>query len=225
MREANTQIREQNSKIQSQIDKQARDTFIVRRAQLLETIYACQEEDQFEEADGTGGSGDESEAAGNESEIPFAEPSCQPKAHIRARQEAVRAFVEIEQGRGVWADAQATNLRTVNLTKANLNGADLSLAILDGVDFNGANLDEANLYGASLVMAYLTEASLRKADLSQADLAGTILRGADLSGAELSAARNLTQGQINLARGDAGTQLPQHLRRPAHWTKASDENP
>ncbi|MFD9802156.1 pentapeptide repeat-containing protein [Streptomyces sp. NPDC059071] len=57
------------------------------------------------------------------------------------------------------------------------------------------------------------------ADLSLADLIGADLRDADLSGADLTGALFLTQPQLNSARGDAATRLPEGFERPGHWTR------
>jgi hypothetical protein len=84
-------------------------------------------------------------------------------------------------------------------------------------DLVGAALRGARLRGAGLRGAYLIGADLRDADLRQADLLGADLRGADLRGADLDGALFLTQPQLEAARGDAATRLPDWLRRPAHW--------
>ncbi|WP_369135244.1 pentapeptide repeat-containing protein [Modestobacter sp. I12A-02662] len=86
-------------------------------------------------------------------------------------------------------------------------------------DLVGARLRGASLRGASLRGAYLMGADLRDADLRQADLLGTDLRGADLRGADLDGALFLTQPQLEAARGDAATRLPDWLRRPARWDR------
>ncbi|HEU5474444.1 MAG TPA: pentapeptide repeat-containing protein [Actinophytocola sp.] len=88
-----------------------------------------------------------------------------------------------------------------------LRRADLIAAALPGADLRGANLR-----GALLIRA-----DLRGADLNLADLTGADCRDADLRGADLGTAIFLTQPQIELATGDAGTVLPQALNRPAHW--------
>jgi uncharacterized protein YjbI with pentapeptide repeats len=86
-----------------------------------------------------------------------------------------------------------------------------------GADLMGANLKGANLRGANLRGAYLIAADLRGADLRSADLIGADFRDANLSGADLTGAIFLTQAQINAAKGDAATRLPQALTRPARW--------
>ncbi|WP_245679603.1 pentapeptide repeat-containing protein [Actinomadura hibisca] len=86
-----------------------------------------------------------------------------------------------------------------------------------GADLMGARLKGANLRGANLRGAYLIAADLRNADLRMADLIGADLRDADLCGADLTGALFLTQAQLNTAKGDAATKIPQALTRPAHW--------
>ncbi|MFI2369066.1 pentapeptide repeat-containing protein [Streptomyces sp. NPDC018833] len=87
-----------------------------------------------------------------------------------------------------------------------------------GADLMGARLRGADLRGVSLRGAYLIAADLTGADLRQADLIGADLRDADLSGANLTGSFFLTQPQVNAARGDGATRLPQGLTRPAHWS-------
>ncbi|MBP2355509.1 hypothetical protein JOF29_006619 [Kribbella aluminosa] len=89
-----------------------------------------------------------------------------------------------------------------------------------GADLIGARLRQAELSKANLRGAYLIGADLREADLRQADLIGADLRDADLRGADLTGALFLTQSQVNAARGDQSTKLPNALTRPSHWTAA-----
>ena len=125
------------------------------------------------------------------------------------------------------------SLNSLRIDNARLRGAHLRLADLHGAVFAGAELREAHLEGADLQDAYLggeadlrgahlKEASLRGAiftgeDHSGADLRGADLRGADLRGADLRGVRNLTQEQLESARGDEETRLPEGLVRPAAW--------
>ncbi|WMX48482.1 pentapeptide repeat-containing protein [Streptomyces roseicoloratus] len=88
-----------------------------------------------------------------------------------------------------------------------------------GADLIGKRLRGAKLRGADLRGALLIAADLTGADLSLADLIGADLRDADLSGADLTGALFLTQPQLNSARGDAATRLPEGFERPAHWTR------
>ncbi len=86
-----------------------------------------------------------------------------------------------------------------------------------GADLIGAKLPGADLRGANLRGAYLIGADLRGADLRLADLIGADFRDADLRGADLTESIFLTQAQLNAARGDAATKLPETLSRPTHW--------
>jgi uncharacterized protein YjbI with pentapeptide repeats len=45
------------------------------------------------------------------------------------------------------------------------------------------------------------------------------MRDADLSGADLDGAIYLTQMQVNSARGNARTVLPEGFERPSLWTE------
>jgi hypothetical protein len=87
-----------------------------------------------------------------------------------------------------------------------------------GADLIGARLRGADLANANLRGAYLIGADLREADLRQADLIGADLRDTDLRGADLRGALFLTQSQVNAARGDHSTRLPDAVTRPSHWT-------
>ncbi|WP_245880431.1 pentapeptide repeat-containing protein [Streptomyces zhaozhouensis] len=86
-----------------------------------------------------------------------------------------------------------------------------------GADLVGARLRRADLRGANLRGALLLAAELGGADLRGADLIGADLRAADLRGARLDGALFVTQAQLNAARGDGATTVPEGLTRPAHW--------
>ncbi|MEW2260387.1 pentapeptide repeat-containing protein [Streptomyces sp. NPDC047869] len=86
-----------------------------------------------------------------------------------------------------------------------------------GADLIGARLRGADLRGASLRGAYLIAADLTGADLREADMIGADLRDAELGDADLTGAFFLTQPQVNAARGNAGTRLPESVTRPGHW--------
>jgi Pentapeptide repeats (8 copies) len=92
-----------------------------------------------------------------------------------------------------------------------------------GADLIGARLRNKNLSNADFRGAYLIGADLTNADLSRADMIGADLRGAELSGADLSTCLFLTQPQINAARGNAGTKLPDTMTRPSHWNTGSSK--
>ncbi|MEU8346043.1 Uncharacterized protein YjbI, contains pentapeptide repeats [Actinomadura meyerae] len=114
----------------------------------------------------------------------------------------------------VRAEANALLLRASELARAAAPGprADRRGADLIGARLRGADLRAANLRGA-----YLIGADLRGADLRSADVIGADLRDADLRGADLTGCLFLTRAQLDAARGDAATRLPDAVGRPAHW--------
>jgi uncharacterized protein YjbI with pentapeptide repeats len=141
------------------------------------------------------------------------------------------------------ADLRMTNLAGADLKKANLSGAwlgkanltsaglgeaNLSGAFLIEADLSVARLRKANLLGAqlwkaNLTMAYLEEANLTLALLNNTKLIYAHLEGANLSsahlrGADLESAEGLTQAQLDAARGDRKTRLPDGMKRPTSWT-------
>jgi uncharacterized protein YjbI with pentapeptide repeats len=226
-------LREQNKTIQGQVEQQAGDTQIVRRAQLLATIYECEEAPATVDAPKRETNEDipSSEPGAEDSpltrpavdfdrvEQPFARlqvpPSrtpCRPKAHPRAREEAVLAFAEIEHGRSA-----RPNLDAAHLADLHLHGADLSWAYLADADLSGAYLNGANLAGADLAKANLSRANLnpmfipsdpaatlfvdalQRADLSRANLSRANLNGANLGAADL---RNADLREANLRGAD-----------------------
>lgn len=60
-------------------------------------------------------------------------------------------------------------------------------------------------------------ADLRNADTRNADWIGADLRDTDLGDADLRGGIFLTQSQINAAKGNVNTKLPDHLSIPSHW--------
>ncbi len=84
-------------------------------------------------------------------------------------------------------------------------------------DLVGASLAGSDLRAADLRGAYLIAADLTGADLRHADLLGADLRDCRLAGADLTGALFLTQPQVDSARGDAATRLPQGVRAPRRW--------
>src|ERR671921_2285944 len=103
-------------------------------------------------------------------------------------------------------------LDDVNLRVVNLQDADLAY-----ISMKGSNLSYSHLVNTNLSNADLSDADLNHAYLANADLSGATLSDADLNHAELQTARGLTQEQIDEAKGDERTQLPDGLQRPANW--------
>ncbi|MFD5366771.1 pentapeptide repeat-containing protein [Streptomyces sp. NPDC127103] len=114
----------------------------------------------------------------------------------------------------VRAEVNELLLRTSTLVRATAGGRPRSRR---GADLIGKRLRGAKLRGTDLRGALLIAADLTAADLTLADLIGADLRDADLSGADLTGALFLTQPQLNAARGNAATRLPEGFERPAHW--------
>jgi uncharacterized protein YjbI with pentapeptide repeats len=133
------------------------------------------------------------------------------------------------------ADLGKTNLQQAHIIRANLQGAILTEANLKGAFLNETNLQQADLMAAILEGSHLSSADLRKsllklanlqstrlcnaqlqgADIRQADFSGASLLDANLEGAfiDLADFRNayqLTQQQIDSARGQA--RLPAYLK-------------
>ncbi|MEU8350108.1 pentapeptide repeat-containing protein [Streptomyces sp. NPDC048845] len=111
-------------------------------------------------------------------------------------------------------EVNALLLRAGDLVRAGVPGRKKNHR---GADLVGARLRGADLRGASLRGALLVAADLTGADLRAADLIGADLRDAELAGADLTGSVFLTQAQLNAARGDAATGIPEGLSRPAHW--------
>ena len=101
--------------------------------------------------------------------------------------------------------------RRVLSRQLHLQKADLTKQDLEYVD-----LTVANLYGAHLAGADLYRAHLAGADLYRANLTGANLTGAHLS-VGASDAIDLTQEQLNSARGNKDTELPHDLVMPKSW--------
>lgn len=97
------------------------------------------------------------------------------------------------------------------------------VAKLDGIkftkrrlDYFGQDLRRANLMGMDLSGALLIAADLRGNNLTGTNLIGADMRDADIRGANLSESLFITQAQVNTAKGDSSTKLPQRLDYP-NW--------
>lgn len=113
------------------------------------------------------------------------------------------------------ADLHESDLSRADLSKTNLKGANLSKTIL-----SHAELKKANLIGANLAEADLSGADLEKAQMDRAVLTSAKLGGVKLRKTDLATTIGLTQEQLEEATGDATTQLPSGLKRPAGWPQA-----
>lgn len=79
-------------------------------------------------------------------------------------------------------------------------------------NFSNQDLSHENFRGRLMIAANFTNSDLRRCDFLGADV-----RGAKFQGANLSGALFLTQAQLNSAKGDANTIIPEHLQVPDHW--------
>jgi uncharacterized protein YjbI with pentapeptide repeats len=89
--------------------------------------------------------------------------------------------------------------------RANFASADLTGCNFSGMNLRGSKMDRA------LGGAFLAGASLRSGDLRGAYLRLARLDDADLSDADLGGTEGLTQAQIDQARCNSGTRLPEGL--------------
>lgn len=88
---------------------------------------------------------------------------------------------------------------------------------LKSTDFIGKDCRKQDFRGANLRGVFFIAADLRGVDLRSSVLLGADLRDADVSGADLRDTIFLTQAQVNAAKGDSETRLPEHLKKPSHW--------
>jgi hypothetical protein len=112
---------------------------------------------------------------------------CPPKAHLRTRIDALRAFVSLEHSHGV----ARPDLNRVNFAFSSLDRIDLSYCNFFGADLTGASLVgtsfvDANLSGADMQQAQLYEANLQSANLRGVDFTAAQLCGANLEGVKIS---------------------------------------
>ncbi len=155
------------------------------------------------------------------------------------RREDIQAIMTVI-GRKKWGktEIQRLNLYSVNLTgyfleeanlkranlsrsklvgaylgKANLVKAILKVTDLSSADLRVADLTGADLQGANLSDAELNEANLSEADLTSANLKETYLEMTNLSETKLKFAKNLTIGQIIMAKNYMKSRLPEKLEK------------
>lgn len=81
-----------------------------------------------------------------------------------------------------------------------------------GNKFNGVNLD-----GSDFSMSLMIAANLEGCSLIDANFLGADIRDANIKNTDLSKCVFLTQMQINSAKGNMNTKLPNSLKYPAAW--------
>ncbi|MEN2767424.1 pentapeptide repeat-containing protein [Ornithinibacillus sp. 16A2E] len=109
--------------------------------------------------------------------------------------------------------------RLVRMNVAKPNNQNLRKKTGSRMDLIGVKLSGENLRGSDMRGALLIAADLRGSDLRETNFIGADLRDADLSGANLSGSIFLTQAQVNAAKGNHTTKLPNGLHIPSHWDR------
>jgi len=110
----------------------------------------------------------------------------------------------------------------VDCVGCDLKGADLANTCVKEHDLHGADFTGADASLMCMSFADFTGVSFRGTELSGANMAGAKMDGADLTGAktsitsflgtDLRKVKGLTQKQLDVACGDAGTKLPPGLK-------------
>ncbi|MBN6885856.1 pentapeptide repeat protein [Cytobacillus horneckiae] len=85
-------------------------------------------------------------------------------------------------------------------------------------DYIAANLKYAKMAGINLRGKLCIAADFSHADLRRVDFLGADLRDAKLHSADLTDCIFLTQSQVNAAKGNIDTTLPDYVQRPRHWS-------
>jgi uncharacterized protein YjbI with pentapeptide repeats len=111
------------------------------------------------------------------------------------------------------------SLRETSFRGANLRRCIFAWADLDKASFVRADLEGAQLHGATLNGADFSEANLRRADFTDAHVADAVFAGADLRGANLRLVRGLRAQQLDEAKVDQTTELPEPWERPSLVTR------
>lgn len=116
---------------------------------------------------------------------------------------------------------------SINLPLVDFRNAFLEHAMLKGFIISNAHLEHSRLGWGTFDGAYAANAKFNSADLRcshwrEANMEHAVLDNAVLFGADFSGAFNLTQEQLDKAKGDGFTVLPNGISRPVNWIKASE---
>lgn len=88
-------------------------------------------------------------------------------------------------------------------------------------DCFGRNFKHTNLDGRDFSMAMLIAANLEGCSLYHTNFLGADMRDTNIRNTDLRFSVFLTQMQINAAKGNANTKLPENLSRPVSWLRNS----
>jgi hypothetical protein len=213
--EQNEFFKDQNQKLQLQIDQQGTQDTSRRRTEIIGVLYETQ--------------------PGKE--------GLEPRANPRTRAEAVLEFVQLERARLKKLQGQAPAYQAeLSLTQARLDGlnldrADLSDLVLVGAFLQNTSFSEAKLEGADLRAAMLVSTSFRRTNLRRANLEGSALLQvsfgfSDLREANLSAvsvqgceflAADLRGARLTLKEWDPRTNFRHAQHRQGH-SRASGQS-
>ena len=84
-------------------------------------------------------------------------------------------------------------------------------------DFLGKDFKKTNLDDKDFSMSLMIEANLEGCSLYHTNFLGADMRGCNIKNADLSESVFLTQMQINSAKGNSNTRIPENLSRPVSW--------
>lgn len=84
-------------------------------------------------------------------------------------------------------------------------------------DFMGFDFKKANLNGMDFSLSLLIATNLEGCSLCGTNFLGADLRDANIRDADLKESIFLTQGQLNSAKGNENTRIPETLERPVSW--------
>jgi uncharacterized protein YjbI with pentapeptide repeats len=137
------------------------------------------------------------------------------KTHLLVRMHTLTIFRRLDGSRKGSTLMFQYGLRLLDRQKEqNESTIDLSRADLSEAHLSSRDLSRADLSGTDLSRADLRETILFNADLRGTILSETKLQGADLSCADLRDAESLTQEQLEQAKGNRVTQVPNYLSYP-----------
>ena len=84
-------------------------------------------------------------------------------------------------------------------------------------DFFGTNFKKKNLDGRDFSMSLMIAANLEGCSLQGTNFLGADMRDTNIKNTDLSGCAFLTQMQINSAKGNSNTKIPENLSRPNSW--------
>lgn len=142
------------------------------------------------------------------------------RASLAGAKAAKANFARVEAYRTSFKGIKASgsSFASAELQRADFSDADLSAADFQKAELGRALFDKSVLTGSRFPYANLSRADLHAASYEgPLDFTGAFLFLTRIEGMDLSAATGLTQQQIDMACGDAGTKLPAGINAPSTW--------